>query len=44
VTLQLINPSGLPTPSGYTHVVVATGSKTVFIPGQEPERAGLCRL
>jgi enamine deaminase RidA (YjgF/YER057c/UK114 family) len=39
VTLQLINPSGLPTPSGYTHVVVATGSKMVFIAGQEPEDA-----
>jgi enamine deaminase RidA (YjgF/YER057c/UK114 family) len=37
VTLQLINPSGLPTPAGYTHVVVATGSKMVFIAGQEPE-------
>jgi len=37
VTIQLINPSGLPTPSSYTHVVVATGGKMVFIAGQEPE-------
>ena len=40
MTLQLINPSALPTPAGYTHVVVATGSKTVFIAGQEPEDSG----
>ena len=39
MTLQLINPSGLPAPAGYTHVVVATGGKTVFIAGQEPEDA-----
>ena len=37
MTIQLINPSGLPTPSSYTHVVVATGGKMVFIAGQEPE-------
>jgi enamine deaminase RidA (YjgF/YER057c/UK114 family) len=37
VTLQLINPEGLPTPGTYTQVVVATGSKLVFIAGQEPE-------
>src|SRR5215467_14767254 len=39
VTLQLINPEGLPTPATYTHVIVATGSRTVFIAGQEPEDA-----
>jgi enamine deaminase RidA (YjgF/YER057c/UK114 family) len=39
VTLQLINPEGLPTPPTYTHVIVATGSKMVFIAGQEPEDA-----
>ena len=39
MTLQLINPSGLPTPASYTHVVVATGGKMVFIAGQEPEDA-----
>ena len=37
VTLQLINPDGLPVPSTYTHVVVATGTKLVFVAGQEPE-------
>jgi enamine deaminase RidA (YjgF/YER057c/UK114 family) len=37
VTLQLINPEDLPTPSTYTHVVVATGTRMVFIAGQEPE-------
>jgi enamine deaminase RidA (YjgF/YER057c/UK114 family) len=39
MTLQLINPQDLPTPSTYSHVAVATGSKTVFIAGQEPEDA-----
>jgi enamine deaminase RidA (YjgF/YER057c/UK114 family) len=39
MTLQLINPGGLPTPSTYTHIVIATGGKTVFIAGQEPEDA-----
>jgi len=39
VTLQLINPDGLPAPATYTHVVVAAGSKMVFIAGQEPEDA-----
>jgi len=37
VTLQLINPEDLPTPATYTHVVVATGTRMVFIAGQEPE-------
>jgi len=39
VTLQLINPEGLPIPATYTHVVVATGTQMVFIAGQEPEDA-----
>ena len=39
MTLQLINPEGLPTPSTYTHVVIATGTTMVFIAGQEPEDA-----
>jgi len=39
MTLQLINPESLPTPATYTHVVVATGSKMVFVAGQEPEDA-----
>jgi enamine deaminase RidA (YjgF/YER057c/UK114 family) len=37
MTLELINPKDLPTPPTYTHVVVGTGSKLVFIAGQEPE-------
>ena len=37
MTLQLINPEDLPTPSTYTNVVVATGTRMVFIAGQEPE-------
>jgi enamine deaminase RidA (YjgF/YER057c/UK114 family) len=39
MTLELINPEDLPTPPTYTHVIVATGSKIVFIAGQEPEDA-----
>ncbi len=37
MALICINPSDLPTPTTYTQVVVATGSKLVFIAGQEPE-------
>jgi enamine deaminase RidA (YjgF/YER057c/UK114 family) len=37
VTLELINPDDLPTPVAYTHVVVATGTRLVFVAGQEPE-------
>jgi enamine deaminase RidA (YjgF/YER057c/UK114 family) len=37
MTLELINPPDLPLPSTYTQVVVATGSRLVFIAGQEPE-------
>jgi enamine deaminase RidA (YjgF/YER057c/UK114 family) len=37
MTLELINPEGLPPPSTYTHVVVATGARLVFVAGQEPE-------
>jgi enamine deaminase RidA (YjgF/YER057c/UK114 family) len=37
MTLELINPEDLPTPLTYTHVIIATGSKMVFIAGQEPE-------
>jgi enamine deaminase RidA (YjgF/YER057c/UK114 family) len=37
MTLQYINPPDLPHPSTYTHVVVATGARLVFIAGQEPE-------
>jgi enamine deaminase RidA (YjgF/YER057c/UK114 family) len=31
------NPDDLPTPPTYTHVVIATGSRLVFVAGQEPE-------
>lgn len=37
MTLELVNPEDLPTPPTYTHVVVATGSRLVFVAGQEPE-------
>ncbi len=37
MALELINPSDLPVPQTYTQVVVATGSKLVFLAGQEPE-------
>jgi hypothetical protein len=39
VTLEFINPDGLPVPSTHTHVVVATGRRMVFIAGPEPEDA-----
>jgi enamine deaminase RidA (YjgF/YER057c/UK114 family) len=34
MTLEMINPGGLPTPESYTHVVTATGSRMVFVAGQ----------
>ena len=37
MTLEGINPKNLPTPSTYTHVIVATGKRLVFVAGQEPE-------
>jgi enamine deaminase RidA (YjgF/YER057c/UK114 family) len=37
MTLELINPEDLPTPESYTHVVVATGSRMVFVAGQVAE-------
>jgi enamine deaminase RidA (YjgF/YER057c/UK114 family) len=37
MTLACINPPDLPTPPTYSHVVVATGSRFVFVAGQEPE-------
>jgi enamine deaminase RidA (YjgF/YER057c/UK114 family) len=39
MTLELINPDGLPTPESYTHVVAATGSRLVFVAGQVAEDA-----
>ncbi len=35
-TSQHLNPTGLSTPRGYTHVVVASGARTVYISGQVP--------
>lgn len=37
MTLECINPKDLPTPQTYTQVIVATGSRLVFVAGQEPE-------
>ena len=37
MTLECINPPDLPTPTSYTQVVVATGTKLIFVAGQEPE-------
>lgn len=37
MALEIINPTDLPVPRTYSQVVVATGSKLVFISGQEPE-------
>ena len=37
--LGCINPEDRPTPLTYTQVVVATGSRLVFVAGQEPEDA-----
>jgi len=37
MTLECINPPDLPIPEMYTQVVVATGTKLIFVSGQEPE-------
>jgi len=34
MTLEAINPEDLPTPLTYTHVIVAAGSRLVFVAGQ----------
>ena len=34
MTLSKLNPPALPTPTGYSQVVVATGSRMVFVAGQ----------
>jgi enamine deaminase RidA (YjgF/YER057c/UK114 family) len=39
MTLELINPADLPVPPTYTHVIVAAGSRLVFVAGQESEDA-----
>ena len=37
MTIRLVNPEGLPSPRTYSHVAVVTGTRLVFIAGQEPE-------
>jgi enamine deaminase RidA (YjgF/YER057c/UK114 family) len=37
MTIECINPPDLPVPETYTQVVVATGTKMIFVAGQEPE-------
>ena len=37
MTLELINPDDLPLPESYTHVVVARGTRMVFVAGQVAE-------
>ena len=37
MTLERINPEELPRPETYTQVVVARGTRLVFVSGQEPE-------
>lgn len=34
MSLELINPDGLPAPAAYTQVIVATGQRMVFVAGQ----------
>ncbi len=34
MTVELINPPGIPEPMGYAQVGVATGSRTVYVSGQ----------
>ena len=34
MTIELLNPSGLPSPERYRQVAIATGSKLVFLSGQ----------
>ncbi|HZQ09474.1 MAG TPA: RidA family protein [Anaerolineae bacterium] len=34
MSIQFLNPDGIAPPTGYTHVVMATGGKMIFISGQ----------
>lgn len=34
MTVELVNPPGIPTPEAYAQVAVATGSRTVYVAGQ----------
>jgi enamine deaminase RidA (YjgF/YER057c/UK114 family) len=40
VTAERLNPSGLAPPAGFSHAVVATGSRIVFLAGQTALDAG----
>jgi len=37
MTLEFLDPDGLPRPESYTQVVVVTGSRLVFVAGHRPE-------
>jgi enamine deaminase RidA (YjgF/YER057c/UK114 family) len=37
MTIECINPPDLPTPATYTQVVIARGTKLIFLSGQQPE-------
>jgi enamine deaminase RidA (YjgF/YER057c/UK114 family) len=39
MSLEMINPDDLSTPASYTHVVVATGGRLVFVAGQVADDA-----
>jgi enamine deaminase RidA (YjgF/YER057c/UK114 family) len=39
MSIELINPDGLPVPLSYTHVAIATGTRIVFVAGQVAEDA-----
>jgi enamine deaminase RidA (YjgF/YER057c/UK114 family) len=39
MTLELINPEELPTPTSYTQVIAATGRRLVFVAGQVADDA-----
>lgn len=34
MTIELINPPGIPVPMGYAQVAVATGTRTIYVSGQ----------
>ena len=39
MTVERINPDGLPVPASYTHIAIASGTRLVFIAGQVAEDA-----
>lgn len=44
MTVELINPPGIPEPLGYAQVGVATGSRTVYVSGQVARTADGTRV